>query len=103
MTRRREQVLRRLHLRLTAVWTAAWLLCVVALCSVAIATHARLAQLDLASSARLRATAVYGLTWFDGDGRFHDEVLRKEPDVIDSGGDIWVIGKGPPPKVLLRP
>lgn len=103
MTRRREQVLRRLHLRLTAVWTVAWLLCVVALCSVAIATHSRLAQLDLASSARLRATAVYGLTWFDGDGRFHDEVLRKEPDVIDSGGDIWVIGKGPPPKVLLRP
>lgn len=103
MTRRREQVLRRLHLRLTAVWTAAWLLCVVVLCSVAIATHARLAQLDLASSARLRATAVYGLTWFDGDGRFHDEVLRKEPDVIDSGSDIWVIGKGTPPKVLLRP
>jgi signal transduction histidine kinase len=103
MTRRREQVLRRLHLRLTAVWTAAWLLCVVVLCSVAIATHARLAQLDLASSARLRATAVYGLTWFDGDGRFHDEVLRKEPDVIDSGSDVWVIGKGPPPKVLLRP
>lgn len=103
MTRRREKILRRLHLRLTAVWTAAWLLCVVVLCSVAIATHARLAQLDLASSARLRATAVYGLTWFDGDGRFHDEVLRKEPDVIDSGSDIWVIGKGPPPKVLLRP
>ncbi|MBW8810273.1 MAG: HAMP domain-containing histidine kinase [Lysobacter sp.] len=103
MTRRREQVLRRLHLRLTAVWTAAWLLCVIVLSGVAIAMHARLAQLDLASSARLRATAVYGLTWFDADGRYHDEVLRKEPDVIDSGSDIWVIGKGPPPKVLLRP
>lgn len=103
MTRQRDQVLRRLHLRLTAIWTAAWLLCVIVLCGVAIATHARLAQLDLASSARLRATAVYGLTWFDADGRFHDEVLRKEPDVIDDASDIWVIGKGPPPKVLLRP
>ncbi|MGO4775014.1 hypothetical protein AB4084_05750, partial [Lysobacter sp. 2RAB21] len=78
MTRRREQVLRRLHLRLTAIWTAAWLLCVIVLCGVAIATHARLTQLDLASNLRLRATAVYGLTWFDAGGRFHDEVLRKE-------------------------
>lgn len=103
MTRRREQVLRRLHLRLTAIWTAAWLLCVIVLCGVAIATHARLTQLDLASNLRLRATAVYGLTWFDADGRFHDEVLRKEPGVIDGGSDIWVIGKGPPPQVLLRP
>lgn len=103
MPRARELVLRRLHLRLTAIWTAAWLLCVIVLCAVAIATHARLAQLDLASSARLRATAVYGLTWFDADGRFHDELLRKEPDVIDGDSDIWVIGKGPPPKVLLRP
>lgn len=103
MPRPREQMLRRLHLRLTAIWTAAWLLCVIVLCAVAIATHARLAQLDLASSARLRATAVYGLTWFDADGRFHDALLRKEPGVLDAGSDIWVIGEGPPPRVLLRP
>lgn len=103
MPRARDALLRRLHLRLTAIWTAAWLLCVIVLCAVAVATHARLTQLDLASSARLRATAVYGLTWFDADGRFHDELLRKEPGVLDAGSDIWVIAGGPPPKVLLRP
>ncbi|UHQ23150.1 HAMP domain-containing histidine kinase [Lysobacter sp. 5GHs7-4] len=103
MPRARDALLRRLHLRLTAIWTAAWLLCVIVLCAVAVATHARLTQLDLASSARLRATAVYGLTWFDADGRFHDALLRKEPGVLDAGSDIWVIAGGPPPKVLLRP
>ncbi|MGO1072502.1 sensor histidine kinase [Lysobacter sp. CA199] len=103
MPRGREQLLRRLHLRLTAIWTLAWLLCVAALCTVAIVTHARLTQLDLASNLRLRATAVYGLTWFDSAGKFHDTLLRKEPGLLDGDADIWVIGLGPPPSVLLRP
>ncbi|QQQ01913.1 sensor histidine kinase [Lysobacter enzymogenes] len=103
MPRARERLLRGLHLRLSAVWTLAWLLCVAALCAVAIATHARLAQLDLASSLRLRATAVYGLTWFDAQGRFHDETARKEPGLLDADADVWVIGNGEPAKVLLAP
>lgn len=103
MPRARDRLLRRLHLRLTAVWSLAWLLCVTALCAVAILTHARLVQLDLASNLRLRATAVYGLAWFDAEGKFHDEVLRKEPGLLDGGADIWVIGHGSPPTVLLRP
>ncbi|BAV96014.1 sensor histidine kinase [Lysobacter enzymogenes] len=103
MPRARDRLLRRLHLRLTAVWTGAWLLCVAALCAVAIFTHARLTQLDLASNLRLRATAVYGLAWFDAEGRLHDEVLRKEPGLLDGDADIWVIGNGAPARVLLAP
>ncbi|WP_057633252.1 sensor histidine kinase [Stenotrophomonas humi] len=103
MPRARDQLLRRLHLRLTAIWSLAWLFCVIALCVVAILTHARLTQLDITSTLRLRATAVYGLTWFDTDGRFHDEVLRKEAGVLDGRADIWVVGNGTPATVLLRP
>lgn len=100
---RRERTLRRLHLRLTASWTLAWLLCVASLGAVAVLTHARLSELDLESSLRLRATAVYGLTWFDAEGVFHDEVLRKEPGVLDEGVDVWVIAPGPPARILLAP
>lgn len=100
---RRERTLRRLHLRLTAGWTLAWLLCVASLGAVAVVTHARLSELDLESSLRLRATAVYGLTWFDARGVFHDELLRKEPGVLDEGVDVWVIAPGPPARILLAP
>lgn len=103
MPHARDRLLRGLHLRLTAVWTGAWLLCVAALCAVAIFTHARLTQLDLASNLRLRATAVYGLAWFDAEGRLRDEVLRKEPGLLDGDADIWVIGNGTPARVLLAP
>ncbi|WP_051884276.1 sensor histidine kinase [Lysobacter antibioticus] len=101
--RSREQVLRSLHLRLTASWTLAWLLCVATLCIVAISVHARLSQLDFESRMQLRATAIYGLTWFDERGAFHDEVLRKEPGVLDAGSDVWVIAPGPPDRILLQP
>lgn len=100
---RRERTLRRLHLHLTAGWTLAWLLCVSSLGAVAVVTHERLSELDLESSLRLRATAVYGLTWFDAQGSFHDEVLRKEPGVLDEGVDVWVITPGPPARILLAP
>lgn len=103
MSRARERLLRRLHLRLTAIWSLAWLFCVIALCVVAILTHARLTELDITSTLRLRATAVYGLTWFDANGRFHDEVLRKEAGVLDGGADVWVVSQGAPAMVLLRP
>ncbi|MFK3650393.1 sensor histidine kinase [Lysobacter enzymogenes] len=102
MPHARDRVLRRLHLRLTAIWTAAWLLCVGALCAVAILTHAQLTQLDLVSNLRLRATAVYGLTWFDAQGRFHAEQARREPGLLDGDADIWVVGYGDP-KFLLKP
>lgn len=103
VSQRRDRTLRGLHLRLTLGWAAAWLLCVVALCALAIATHARLSRLDFESALQLRATAVYGLTWFDAQGRFHSELLRKEPGVLDDGIDIWVIAPGVPDRVLLAP
>ncbi|MBX9402624.1 HAMP domain-containing histidine kinase [Lysobacter sp. BMK333-48F3] len=101
--RPRDRRLRRLHLRLTLGWAGAWLLCVAALCALAIATHARLSRLDFESAMQLRASAVYGLTWFDERGAFHDELLRREPGVLDEAVDIWVIAPGTPPRVLLAP
>lgn len=102
-SQRREQALRHLHLRLSAGWTAAWLLCVTVLCLLAIVTHARLARVDFAAALQLRATAVYGLTWFDREGGFHDALLRKEPGVIDGDSDVWVVVPGPPPRIVLQP
>lgn len=102
-SQRRERLLRRLHLRLSAGWSAAWLLCVAVLCALAIVTHARLARVDFAAALQLRATAVYGLTWFDRDGGFHGELLRKEPGLIDGDSDVWVVVPGPPPRVVLQP
>ncbi|MGH8081495.1 MAG: sensor histidine kinase, partial [Lysobacter sp.] len=103
VSRRRDRNLRRLHLRLTLGWAAAWLLCIAALCGVAIATHSRLSRLDFESAMQLRATAVYGLTWFDERGVFHSDLLRKEPGVLDDDIDIWVIAPGAPDRTLLAP
>lgn len=103
VSRSRDRTLRGLHVRLTLGWAGAWLLCIAALCGVAIATHARLSRLDFESAMQLRATAVYGLTWFDERGAFHSELLRKEPGVLDDGVDIWVVAPGTPERVWLAP
>ncbi|MEO1086317.1 MAG: HAMP domain-containing sensor histidine kinase, partial [Acidobacteriota bacterium] len=39
----------------------------------------------------LRASIVYGLAWIDGAGRFHDEALRREPDLLDGPYDLWLL------------
>ncbi|GAB3789224.1 sensor histidine kinase [Dyella agri] len=96
-------VYQRLYLKLTLSWALAWIVGVASLGVLAIHTNHRLGQAALEDMLRLRAMAVYGLTWFDAQGRFHDELLRKEPGILTGGVDIYVISQPPSDQVLLRP
>jgi signal transduction histidine kinase len=93
----------RLHLKLTASWAFAWVLGIACLGTLAISMNARLLRVEFEDSLRLRAMAVYGLTWFDVQGRFHDELLRKEPGILTGNADIWVVAQQPPGAILLKP
>lgn len=101
--RGRDKTLRHLYLKLTAVWVAAWLLGVALLGALAISLHDRLANAAFADQQRLLATTVYGLTWFDADGKFHDELLHKESGVFVSGTDVWIIAPHAKAPLLLQP
>ncbi len=96
-------VYQRLYLKLTMSWALAWIVGFASLGMLAIHTNHRLGQAGLEDMLRLRAMAVYGLTWFDAQGRFHDELLRKEPGILTGGVDIYVISQPPSGQVLLRP
>ncbi len=90
----RERMLRRLYVEQTLGWAAAWLIGVVILFAVAVTTHGRLNRQDLDAELSLLAIAVYGLTWIDDEGTFHDEALRSEPGLVDGPFDVWVIEPG---------
>lgn len=93
----------RLGLPLLLAWSVAWLLGITILASIAIQQRAERRDADLDTELALRSTAVYGLTWFDGKGAFHDEVLRLEKDLLDAPFDLWVVVPGNPPVHYLSP
>ncbi|HRJ54184.1 MAG TPA: HAMP domain-containing sensor histidine kinase [Candidatus Thiothrix moscowensis] len=93
----------RLGIPLLLVWGMAWLLGIAILAKVAIDLRAELRETDLDTELALYATSVYGLTWFDQQGKFHDEVLRLEHDLLDAPYDIWVIEPGNPPTRHFAP
>lgn len=99
----RDRALRRLYLRLTFNWSAAWLLAIVALLGLAVVTHARLEALDLEAELGYHATLVYGLGWFDDDGSLRDDWLRREPALLDGPFDVWIVEPGSPAKIHLAP
>ncbi|WP_266168896.1 sensor histidine kinase [Dyella subtropica] len=104
MTKRRHNTIhQRLYLKLTVSWAVAWIVGIACLGTLAISMNARLGRVGLEDMLRLRAMAVYGLSWFDAQGRFHDELLHKEPGLLTGGVDIWVISQRSPDTVLLRP
>ncbi|MBO0614669.1 hypothetical protein [Thiothrix fructosivorans] len=93
----------RLGIPLLLAWAVAWLLGIAILAKVAIDLRAELRETDLDTELALYATSVYGLTWFDQHGKFHDEVLRLEHDLLDAPYDIWVIEPGNPPTRHFTP
>ena len=78
----------------------AWLIGVASLCAVAILVHGRLNEQDLDAELALQASVVYGLAWIDEAGDFHDEALRREPDLLDGPHDLWLMTET---KVHLSP
>lgn len=99
----RERKLHRLYLEQTLGWAAAWLIGIAVLFTVAVTTHGRLGRQDLDAELRPFAIAIYGLTWLDDAGDFHDEVLRREPDLMDGPFDVWVIEPGERSTAHLAP
>lgn len=93
----------RLGIPLLLAWGVAWLLGIAILAKVAIDLRAELRETDLDTELALYATTVYGLTWFDQQGKFHDEVLRLEHDLLDAAYDIWVVEPGNPPTRHFTP
>lgn len=87
----------RLGIPLLLAWGVAWLLGIAILAKVAIDLRAELREIDLDTELALYATSVYGLTWFDKEGVFHDETLRLEKELLDAPYDIWVVEPGNPP------
>ncbi len=59
-----------------------WVAGVLAFALLAIVVAGRAYQSDVDSQLRAHTLAAYGLGWWDLDGVFHDEVLRKEPELI---------------------
>jgi signal transduction histidine kinase len=101
--RRHNASHQRLYLKLTGSWAVAWIVGIACLGALAISMNGRLGRVGLEDMLRLRAMAVYGLSWFDAQGRFHDELLYKEPGLLTGGVDIWVISQRSPGAILLRP
>jgi signal transduction histidine kinase len=93
----------RLGIPLLLAWAVAWLLGIAILAKVAIDLRAELRETDLDTELALYATSVYGLTWFDQQGQFHDEILRLEHDLLDAPYDIWVVEPGNPPTRHFSP
>ena len=98
-----DAALRRLYVEQALGWSLAWWIGVGSLFTIAVATHGRLAQRDLDADLELMAVAVYGLSWLDDDGVFHDEILRSEELLEDNPFDLWVIETEPRDIVHLGP
>lgn len=102
----RHAQLWRLGIPLVLAWSLAWVLGLSVLAKVAIELRAELRDTDLDTQLALYATSIYGLTWFDEAGNFHDEILRLEPELSSAPYDIWVITPATadtPATVHLRP
>lgn len=95
--------IRRLRILLSSTWSMAWLLGIAILTVVAINLTNKLHQQNVDARLRAQAIAIYGLTWLDEQGRFHNELLKYEEDLLHSGDDVWVIEPGVPTIIHLAP
>jgi signal transduction histidine kinase len=68
--------------RIARSTAAVWIAGVVAFAALSSVVAGRGHQSDVDSQLRAHALAAYGLGWWDLDGVFHDEVLHKEPELI---------------------
>ncbi len=73
---------RALSLRIARSTAAVWVVGVVAFAALSIGIAGRGYQSDVDAQLWAHAMAAYGLAWWDVDGVFHDEVLLKEPALV---------------------
>ncbi|WP_394835586.1 ATP-binding protein [Pendulispora rubella] len=81
----------RLARRTTLVYSLAWSAALIALAGFAVLAFGRARDADFDARLAVHATAVYGLTYFDPQGRYHVEALVREPDIVHGPFDIHVV------------
>ncbi len=87
--------------RIALTTALAWIASVILFAALSIGLTHR-AQVDAVDSQlRAHALAAYGLGFWDADGRFHDEFLLKEPELV--GGDVQVTVATPEQRVFGPP
>lgn len=95
--------LMRLGIPLALAWSIAWIIGIAILANVAVNQREEMRSADLDADLSLNAMAVYGLTWFDEDEQFHDEVLHLESNLLDAAMDIWIIEPADSDIIYLAP
>lgn len=93
--------LRRLRWRLVLLWSIAWVLGVGALFAIALFEGSSRRRDQLRAELAQRGVAAYELAWFDADGRFHGDMLIREPLLLEGGFQLWVLDDDG--RVLVRP
>ena len=74
---------RRLRRRLVALWSLTWMLGIGILLAVALREGLQRRSDEVDRQLALRAMAVYGLSWFEDDGRFEHGLVDSEPLLSD--------------------
>ncbi|MEM7454667.1 MAG: HAMP domain-containing sensor histidine kinase [Planctomycetota bacterium] len=90
-----------LWIRLTVVWTIAWILGLLVFAVVTSMLATRYYQEQVQSRLRIQAIAVYGLAYFDDDGSFESDLLEYDDDLFEPGAAVWFIEPADPPVVHL--
>lgn len=99
----RSTGVRRLQWTLGVTWSVAWLGGLALFTTVLLTQEGQLRQQASESDLAIRASAVYGLVWFDADGRARTEALDVEPWLHDGTIEIWIIEPGSPPVRHVAP
>jgi len=82
---------RRLWLRLTAIWSAAWLSGMIVFATAAVWLAGRHFQSQLDARLRMQAIAVYGVAYFDEAGKFQSDLLKYEDELLEPGSSLWFV------------
>lgn len=88
---------RRLWLRLTAIWSAAWLSGMIVFAIAAVWLAGRHFQSQLDARLRMQAIAVYGVAYFDETGKFQSDLLKYEDELLEPGSSLWFVEPAQPP------
>jgi signal transduction histidine kinase len=87
---------RRLQWTLGITWSVAWLGGLIVFAAILLRQEGEMRRQTAEAELAVRASAVYGLVWFEERGRAHTEALEVEPWATDEAIEIWVVEPGAP-------
>lgn len=98
-----SRTLRETKTKIILAWALAWVAGLSLLATLAIQLNSQLRDRELDGRLEVLATVVYGLTWFDGVGQFHDGALHEEAAFFPLDVEVWVVDPRNGPAVYLEP